>query len=57
MNNIDKLRSIIILLILIILSLTISYTYYFNHIAVSQSSIIFNDDIYKDKTSLYFLIK
>ncbi len=56
MNNMNKLRSIIILLILIILSLTISYTYYFNHIAVSQSSIIFNDDIYKDKTSLYFLI-
>ena len=56
MNNMNKFRSIVILLILITLSLTISYTYYFNHLAISQSSIIFNDDIYKDKTSLYFLI-
>ena len=56
MNNSNKLRSIFILLILITLSLTISYTYYFNHLAISQSSIIFNDEIYKDKTSLYFLI-
>lgn len=52
----NKTNSIIIFLSLIIISITITYTYYFDHLAIAQSSIIFNDEIYKDKTSLYYVI-
>ena len=56
MNYIKNVNNIVIFFILVFASISISYTYYFDHLALVNSFILNNDEIYKDKTSLFFLI-
>lgn len=57
MKHTNNVNTIIIFSILTLSSLIISYTYYFDHLAILNSSILFNDEIYKDKSNLYYLIQ
>ncbi len=57
MKYTNNVNSIIISSILVFSSILISYTYYFDHLALVNSSVLFNDEIYKDKTSLFYLIQ
>ena len=57
MNYTKKLNNIVIFFILIITSILISYTYYFDHLALVNASLLYNDEIYKDKTNLFYLIQ
>lgn len=56
MNRIKNVNNIVIFFILVLTSILISYTYYFDHLALVNSLILNNDEIYKDKTSLFYLI-
>ena len=56
MNYIKNVNNIVIFFILVLTSILISYTYYFDHLALVNSFILNNDEIYKDKTNLFYLI-
>ena len=56
MNYIKNLNNIVIFFILVFISIFISYTYYFDHLALVKSLILGDNEIYKDKTNLFFLI-
>lgn len=49
-------KSLLIFGILLLISILVNSTYYFDHRAVSDATTIFNEEIYKDKTNLYYLI-
>ena len=55
-NYIKKINNIVIFFILVLTSILISYTYYFDHLALVNSFILNNNEIYKDKTNLFYLI-
>ena len=57
MNYIKNINNIVIFFVLIFASIFISYTYYFDHLALVNTSMIYNDEIYKDKTNLFYLIQ
>jgi len=56
MNYIKNVNNIVIFFILVLTSILISYTYYFDHLLLVNSFILNNDEIYKDKTNLFYLI-
>ena len=55
MNYIKNVNNIVIFFILVLASIFISYTYYFDHQALVNTSILHNEDIYKDKQNLFYL--
>ena len=57
MNYIKNVNNIVIFFILVLASIFISYTYYFDHQALVNTSILHNEDIYKDKQNLFYLIQ
>ena len=56
MKIIKNVNNITIYFFLILFSIFISYTHYFDHLAIVNSLILSGDEIYKDKTNLFFLI-
>jgi hypothetical protein len=53
---IKNVNNIIIFFFLVLSSIFISYTYYFDHFGIVNALILNSDEIYKDKTNLFFLI-
>ena len=48
MKYIKNVNNIVIFFILVLTSIFISYTYYFDHLALVNVSVLYNDEIYKD---------
>ena len=57
MKYIKNVNNIVIFFILVLTSIFISYTYYFDHLALVNVSVLYNDEIYKDKSNLFYLIQ
>ncbi len=57
MKFIKSIDNIVVFFFLVLSSILISYTYYFDHLAIVNALIQNNDEIYKDKTNLFFLIQ
>ncbi len=57
MKYINNVNNIFIFLILFLGSILISYTYYFDHLALVNTSVIYNDEIYDDEKNLFYLIQ
>ena len=53
----EKVNNIFIFLALILTSIFISYTYYFDHLAVVNTLVLYDSEIYKDKTNLFYLMQ
>ena len=53
----EKVNNIFIFLALILTSILISYTYYFDHLAVVNTLVLYDSEIYKDKTNLFYLMQ
>ena len=56
MKIIKNVNNIIIFFFIVLSSFLISYTYYFDHLALGNALILNNHEIYKDKINLFFLI-
>ena len=57
MKYTNNVNAVVISLILVFGSFLISYTYYFDHLAIVNTSVLFNNEIYKDETNLFYLIQ
>ena len=57
MKYTNNVNAVVISLILVFGSFLISYTYYFDHFAIVNTSVLFNNEIYKDETNLFYLIQ
>jgi len=57
MNYIKKVNNVVIFFILALTSFLISYTYYFDHLAIVNTLVQYNDEIYRDKTNLFYLMQ
>ena len=57
MNYIKNLNNIVIFFILVLISVFVSSTYHFDHLAIVNSLVLSSDEIYKDKSNLFYLIQ
>ena len=57
MKYTNNVNTVVIFSILVFGSFLISYTYYFDHLAIVNTSVLFNNEIYKDETNLFYLIQ
>ncbi len=57
MKYTNNVNTIVVSSILILSSVLISYTYYFDHLAIVNTLVLFNNEIYQDKSNLFFLIQ
>ncbi len=54
---IKRIDNIVVFFFLVLSSFLVSCTYYFDHFAIVNALIQNNEEIYKDKTNLFFLIQ
>ncbi len=57
MKYTNNVNTIVIFLVLVLSSILISYTYYFDHLALVNASVLYNDEVYRDKSNLFYLIQ
>ena len=57
MDYIKSSNNVVIFFVLVLTSIFISYSYYFDHIALVNSLLLNNEEIYKDKTNLYYMVQ